>query len=404
MRAVATPRMRDDDAAEAEAEKHLVEKNPTTQAGDAASDDASTVATSSTNSTPTSRMSSLTEASSSSSPRSSDLSAFSNDGHERADVSSWRVGLTVRNMYKLKTREDPNNFHKILGVLCLLHYVYRFACALAFGTMRFEDDSPQLMALWILLHGALSWSSFIFHLPSKRNKYKPMIWPELRFHNAVFATRSLVDAALHGAGLGHVWQLRVCVVFATMLAADAVTNHYKRLALVEKQDSTMRGMPFPDGVPEWARTKLNEYYAVSQLFATLGALNISRAFATDVELAFTTLFAIQISALLMTLVRKSILTPAGWHFWYAVSLGVSWVWASYRYSSGQPSLASLAVRAAGTFAALSFSRFVAKINKYVLWAVVAFVDVTFQSKAYAQESHPFWSLWSSHHAEAVVQG
>ena len=318
---------------------------------------------------------------------------------DSVDLESWGVGLALRNFYKLKTPEDARHLHKTLGVLCLLHYVYRFACAALLGTMRFEDDSPRAFFAWVALHGLLSWSSFLFHLPSKRNKHKPIIWPELRFHNCVFATRSLLDAVLHGAGLGGVWALRVALVFATMLAADAVTNHYKRRALLEGDDSTMRGMPFPDGVLPASRRRMNLYYGASQLLATAGTLNVSRRWAVDVELAFTTLFAIQLSALLMTLVRKSILKPAGWHFWYAASLGMSWVWATVRYGQTSSPTAFVA-KTVLTVAVLMALRFRANVDKYALWTALAVADVMLQSKGY--DDHP-WGVDRAPAVNALVE-
>jgi hypothetical protein len=43
-----------------------------------------------------------------------------------------------------------------------------------------------------ILHAGLSWSSLLFHIPAKRNKSNPMIWPEFRWHSICFACRSFV--------------------------------------------------------------------------------------------------------------------------------------------------------------------------------------------------------------------
>ena len=34
--------------------------------------------------------------------------------------------LKTRNLFKLATKEDPIHLHKILGVSCLLNYIYHF--------------------------------------------------------------------------------------------------------------------------------------------------------------------------------------------------------------------------------------------------------------------------------------
>ena len=83
-----------------------------------------------------------------------------------------RLGRTA-SIAKLITKHDPFHIHKILGVLVLLHYAYRF----------------------VLLF-RLSWSSLLLPLPSKRNFSEPMIWPEFRLHSIVFATRHIVTSIL----------------------------------------------------------------------------------------------------------------------------------------------------------------------------------------------------------------
>lgn len=310
---------------------------------------------------------------------------------------SWKITLVARNFFKLKTKEDFNHLHKILGIACFAHYIYRFLSLLLTGSMGFERNPRVVMLGFIALHAALSWSSFIFRIPTRRIKSKPMIWPELRLHNCVFATRSLLDMAIHAMGWGMVGYGagRPLVAFLAMFAADAVTDHYKRLALLEGGDSTMRGMPWPPGARPELISLANAYYAMSQLFATAGVINISRSWRTDVELAFATLFAIQISALLLTLVRKSIMQPFGWHFWYAASLALSWVLATVRYAESA-GYASVMARTAVGVPLLYALRFKLDMNKYLLWTLFTLLDglalrssTARTSSGYGYEDHPF---------------
>lgn len=93
-----------------------------------------------------------------------------------------------------------------------------------------------------------------------------MIYPEFRLHSTIFAYRSLIVMLLQWASLRfhtvYPLYLRGIVVLVTMICADAVTKAYK------DQGTTMRGMPFPEYVPEILRNSLNLFYSVSQIFAT----------------------------------------------------------------------------------------------------------------------------------------
>jgi len=291
------------------------------------------------------------------------------------EVINWSIALQPRNLFKLVTSEDKFNVHKILGVICLTHYIFRFMSLLVTGSMGFEHHSVPKILLFLGFHALLSWSSLIFHLPPRKNRVKPMIWPELRVHNIVFATRSILDAVTNVVLEDKLTRRLICFTIAvvTMIVADIVSEHYRKLQLITQQDSTMRAMPWPNDASPKLISRINLYYALSQLFATAGVINVSRKWTTDVELALTTLFAIQLSALLMTLVRKSILGSYAWHFWYQISLGLSWVLLLYRYSERSP-LPFVAFRLCiGCFIGY-YLRFHINMNKYVMWAIFAVAD------------------------------
>ena len=110
----------------------------------------------------------------------------------------------------LFTHHDPGHAHKILGLACLLSFIYRFSkgfhndddmgmapLPLSGASQGEEEDDPLPRRvnygtlLTIVLHWSLSVSSLVFHIPTKRMEGAWRIWPEYRFHSILFATRNL---------------------------------------------------------------------------------------------------------------------------------------------------------------------------------------------------------------------
>jgi hypothetical protein len=297
------------------------------------------------------------------------------------DVFTFRP-LQIRKLY---TKEDGAFFHvhKILGVLALCHYIYRFHEWYMYGYMQF-DGSWSTLAL-IFTHTGLSTSSMIFHIPNIRNRAAPMIWPEFRLHSIIFAMRSLVAMVyqwtlLHFFGtapMQGLWDLRPYMVVVGIMMADFVTRWYP------PQGSTMRVMPFPKYVPEWFVYALNIYYSICQVYATMEILTRS-----TMAYPFMILFPIQIAAFLMTCVRKSIITAAGWHFWYASSLMTT---ATYVILSSDPERKSPSQLLLYNCCIVFFvvERFVFKINKYKLWACVILAHYAQVYQYFARWSHVY---------------
>lgn len=204
------------------------------------------------------------------------------------------VYIRLHNIPKLFTKEDFYHAHKVLGIFCLYHYLYRLYLFLQTGTMKF-DDSPFTF-FSIAAHFTLSISSMIFKIPENRIRSSPMIYPEFRLHSIVFASRSLAIMLLlyfsrkFNAVLPHYF--RGLIVLITMVLADVITNSFK------DQGKTMRAMPFPDYIPNSFRDILNRFYSISQIFATAQMI-----FSIGLDEAFLVLFPIQIAAFLMTCVR-----------------------------------------------------------------------------------------------------
>lgn len=274
--------------------------------------------------------------------------------------------LTVRPLLlrKLFTREDRAYFHlhKTLGLLSLCNYMYRFWEWYIYGHMQFDGSLFTLQC--ICVHIALSCSSMIFHLPTQRNRSAPMIWPEFRLHSIIFAMRSLVVML-------HFWmqyypiynQLNIdvkpFVIIITMLSADYITASHRI------QGSTMRAMPYPDYIPLWFIGCHNIFYSICQIYATLEIL-----VRPNMSFSYMILFPIQLAAFLMTCVRKSIITAAGWHLWYTVALLSTIVYAN---TINEMNIFQLYVYHSFVICYV-VGRFVFNIDKYTIWLTYIFAN------------------------------
>jgi hypothetical protein len=298
--------------------------------------------------------------------------------------------FSAARLKRLATHEDGAYFHahKILGVYCLAHFAVRLSGWVAWlaaghglgsvapAMFDIGDGSGRHKALalaTLLPHALLHLSSFQFKLSPRRNHAYNIIWPEMRWHTALFAYRSLAAMLLaflleppgvhlhHHASPALLHKLaRVALVFATLLSADAITAYYKRRALVAPEDSTMRGNPFSPGTPALVRRLTNLFYSTSQVFATLNVL------ARGPDSAFLVLLPIQTAPLGMTLVRKGFLSQTGWHVFYAGTLLLN-------YAYGLTALEHLPPQPLYRLCALAFCllRFGLNANKYALWGAVA---------------------------------
>uniref|UniRef100_A0A7S1AEP9 Uncharacterized protein n=1 Tax=Noctiluca scintillans TaxID=2966 RepID=A0A7S1AEP9_NOCSC len=219
-------------------------------------------------------------------------------------------------MAKLFSHHDTFHVHAVLGVVALLHILYRFLCMLACGKDTFAPSltSVALLGVHFLLHA----SSFQFVLPRHRMRSKPMIWPEFRMHSACFAYRNLTGALLaiffplwwwRGPLTVSSMVVRLALALTTCSAADLVTSK------VGSRDArTTNAMPYPPNTPPHIQDTVKKFYAKCQFAATSLAL-----FACPV-VSFGPVFAIEIAPLLMTLVRKGIVGARCYHVVYSLSL------------------------------------------------------------------------------------
>ena len=202
---------------------------------------------------------------------------------------------------RLVTKEDPYHVHKTLGIACFLHYLYQFSrYTLGYPILT----SPFTVVFAICLHLSLNLSSFIFRVPKLRFT-KPIIWNEFRAHNLLFVFRS---CAVMGLNLiaPEIRLYKCLVLFYVLICADVITSWTKT--------KTTRNMPYWDGCTEFREKSHKFYYAVSQFEATLACLSHSPVS------PFIVMMPIQIASILMTLVRKDIISTYAWHLLYTISL------------------------------------------------------------------------------------
>ncbi len=213
------------------------------------------------------------------------------------------MGIKINNLFKLITKEDSTNIHKILGVSCLLNFIYQYYFLFVNGKMFLQTNifTPILISL----HGLLSLSSFIFHVPLNRHKGAPMIYKEFRLHSIVFALRSVICVLSFYYNLGLLFN--IFIINLTMILADLATSNY------EAATKTMRGMPYGKNISEDNKKRVTYMHSTQQFGATMFMM-------CNIDSAFAPLLAIQLAAFLMTLVRKGIISELDWHRVYAISL------------------------------------------------------------------------------------
>jgi hypothetical protein len=270
--------------------------------------------------------------------------------------------LTIRagQFHRLVTHEDAYHAHKTLGVLCASHFSYRTILGFLHGTMFFAPTMATLV--WIAIHTALHATAFQFVISNRRNRVYNIIWPEMRWHTAAFAQRSLwtmllVWLADRGAiSSAASIAARPALVIGTMVVADVATMVHG------SQSTTMRGNPYPSYVPASIVKWHNMFYAISQILATMNVL-----VATAMDRPFLALLAIQTAPFGMTLVKKGVITQAGWHLWYTLALLANYAYALVSIETGAISTAAYAA----TASAVAILRFRHRVNKYVLWILAS---------------------------------
>ena len=187
-----------------------------------------------------------------------------------------------------------------------------------------------------------------------------MIWQEYRIHNIAFAMRSILATFItwlsiySGNGTTRSTIVAVSlVVLVTQAIADEATHRLR----VNSLESTTATMPYWATCSAATQRKFKSFYAMCQFDATLACLAVSNP-----AWGLAVLLPIQLASLLMTLVRKSLLSPQGYHIGYTLSLMVPYL-VAYR---------SIGISATGMLG-LGWVLYQLRrqgINKYALWIPV----------------------------------
>lgn len=259
--------------------------------------------------------------------------------------------MNFKNLYKLFTLEDKYNIHKSLGLLCLLNFMYRYYLLIFCSNMKFDKLSHIGIINIILLHSTLSLSSFIFKVPYKRHNNLPLIYKEFRAHSIIFAFRSIICFYLIYLGYHRIYN--ILIINLTMVLADIVSKIYKI------DSTTMRKMPFGKNISDKTKSIITKIHSAQQFGATSYMM-------INMESSFSPLMAIQLSAFLMTLVRKSILKENDWHRIYLLSLLINiFVFKSF---SNQFDILYVLFTTIITFNL----RYNYNLNKYIIWNTFLF--------------------------------
>jgi ferredoxin-NADP reductase len=249
-----------------------------------------------------------------------------------------------------------------MGVISLLNYFYLlFDClysgATAEMTLRSVDGS-FIGLTWV--HTILSLSALQFLIPRTRTGILPMIWQEFRAHSIVFAVRSfLIINALYFFFHSKdeytsttAIMVRLAFVLLAMKLADVSTEYLRE----NRKETTTASMPYWSDCPSSLQSAIKYFYTHSQFMATIVCL-----FA-EIPYVLAVAFPIQIASFLMTLVRKNIIPAFWYHMLYGGSLLIV-----YLINAADPRLYPIILIGI----ALIYARVHLKLNKYVLWTLVA---------------------------------
>ena len=255
--------------------------------------------------------------------------------------------VNTENIFKLVTKEDPNYIHKVLGCICMTNFLYQYYHVFFYGTTNLDNILGMYL---ITLHGILSISSLIFHIPSIRNRSSPMIYPEFRIHSIIFALRAVFCCYLTYFKFHFIYKIATCYI--TMICADIVIYNFNK---DEKNGKTMRNMPFDSTISLNTQKEITKMHSIMQIGATTYMLG-------DIQSAFSPLLAIQLAAFLMTLVRKNIISSKSWHAIYSLTLWLN----IFLYKTHSFGFILIHQTMMNNYVYIFFPR---KLNKYISWTI-----------------------------------
>lgn len=253
---------------------------------------------------------------------------------------------------KLFSKEDQNFIHKTFGLLSLMSFIYRYCFVFPHtGGLGFGGATPFDWAT-LGVHFFLSFSSLIFHVVERRIVSNPLIiYQEYRLHAIVFTLRAVLITIF--GWYQHLFpgnMARVALglmMFAIHSTVDYITSLYGTPGI-----TTVR----VDNDGKIAEIKL--FFAFYQVLAMSTHVVLDPMLC---DLGWNTAIAIQSSAFLMTLKRKSLIRSKTHFFWYALALLLSML---DIYIIKGPMYCLV-------IGALFYVKVKTNMNKYVMWTLFA---------------------------------
>lgn len=246
-------------------------------------------------------------------------------------------------MAKLVTTHDVLHVHKLLGIACVLHFLYRYAWLWpTTGALGMRVSNWRL----VFMHLMLSTSSLMFKVPAARIRSQPTtIWKEYQLHAILFTSRCVVAFLLWPSTPG---LLRYALLMPFHAAADMVTDQYGAPG-----STTVRGKHGTE-----KSSMVNRMIVAYGLYQHLALASHLLPNRRGRDLGWNAMIAIQSSAFAMTLVRK------GW---------ITWQMHAASYTACIAISALYIVRCLTLVetisAVLAYGARRSGCNKYILWGV-----------------------------------
>ncbi|CAK8987392.1 unnamed protein product [Durusdinium trenchii] len=267
---------------------------------------------------------------------------------------------------RIFTKEDPYNVHKVLGFTVLSMYLYRifvWICQIEPEGTDYAGFRPDLWALAsIFIVEGLQVSSFIFTVPQNRPLSGPMIWQEWRAHNLIFVSRLTICflgawmvnryAAMAGWPSWAQMTVNQLSVFAQMRLADLATAWLRD----DTHETLVSTMPYWEHCPKWVESMFRTWYSMSQIYTTVVIIIAG----PGMDLYFVMILPYQLYSVLMTFVRKGVISSRTCHVTYFWSLWQSWI-CGFMMRSFR---VFVQIQAISIFC---YCTRVYGLNKYVLW-------------------------------------
>lgn len=252
--------------------------------------------------------------------------------------------MGLENVYKLNTKHDYYHIHKILGILTIAQIAFRgflWSRQIPHTMFPFANPYPE----FIMIHVAISLSSLIYRIPENPNPKIPIIYNDYRKQNILFTMRSILCI--------YTYLYAPSNLIYTFIPIIIVSNS----AIIDYIAKTPAVRSFPEISNITAGV-----FKYMNFVSTYGML-------CGPDAAFAFLIPIQMSAFLLTLVKKNIICINTWVYSYLTIWLMCFFVAVSSKGAGSGVAAEMLLMAAYMY----IWRVVLKYNKYVGWTHIFIV-------------------------------